>query len=101
MLMPIFHDGARDAERLVDRDPDPLRQVHGAVVGQPDAQHAELITTEARDDVTGANARRDAPGHRTEQLVTGDVPEVVVDRLEPVEVAVEDGAHAQVRGEPS
>jgi hypothetical protein len=53
-------------------------------------QHRELVTAEAGHGVAGAHHRPQPLGHRHEQLVTGRVPQGVVDGLEVVQVAEQD-----------
>src|SRR5579862_789472 len=55
------------------------------------SQQNELVTSEPRKGVTLAQERRETAGDFLQQLITGDVAERVVDRLEPVEIDDEDG----------
>jgi hypothetical protein len=54
------------------------------------AEHREFVTADSSDHVVAADARLDAPGDGSEQLVSRMVAERVVDGLEPIKVAVQD-----------
>ncbi len=53
------------------------------------AQHDELVATDPRDEVASAHDRRKRTGDGDERAVTSRVSELIVDALEPVEVAEE------------
>ncbi len=78
---------APSADRAGDRLEHPAGHVAGiGLVPQAPAQHGELVTAEARHDVTLAHGLAQPPRHLDEQGVAGLVAELVVDLLEVVEV---------------
>ncbi len=54
-------------------------------------EHRELVATEAGDGVTGPGGRFEPAGDGDEQVVSGRVPEAVVDGFEVVDVQEEHG----------
>ncbi len=54
-------------------------------------EHRELVAAEPSGEILGAARTGQAAGELAEELVTGAVPPRVVDRLEAVEVEVENG----------
>lgn len=60
----------------------------------PSQQDDELVATEPRDQVAGADDRTESVGHGQQEQVAGGVAEVVVDLLEAVEVEQEEGGGA-------
>jgi len=71
-----------------------LRAGQGAATARE--QDGELVAAQPRGEVVLAHAGGDPLGDLDEQLVTGAVPEAVVDRLEVVQVEHQDG-----RGRPA
>ena len=63
------------------------------LAGEAVQQDAELVTAQARRRVFGPQAAQNPVGDRDEQAVTALVTEQVVDLLEAVQVAVQDGYH--------
>ena len=61
---------------------------HGCVISPLEVleEHRELVAPDAGDAVGAARRVADALGHRAQDLVAGLVAQVVVDRLEPVEI---------------
>jgi hypothetical protein len=88
-------DDQRIAQGLGEPAGDAQRVVLADHAGQ---QHGELVAAEPRDDVVGAQAARQALGHRADQPVAGAVAERVVDDLEVVEV---DEEHGDAPGAPA
>ena len=86
-------DAARlEREGLVEAAEQPVGQCGRVVV----ARHAreedgELVPAEPADGVVGTDRRAEPLRHLPQQLVARRVPQGVVDLLEPVEVAEEDG----------
>ena len=83
---PAVHPDGRN-----DRVPQPYGQVGGVGRAEPVGEDDELVTPEAGDGVAVAHAAREPARDLDENGVPGVVPEPVVDRLEAVEVAEEDG----------
>lgn len=61
----------------------------GVRAAEPVGEDDELVTAEPRHGVAVAHTPAEPPGHLDEDGVARVVPEPVVDRLEPVEVAEE------------
>ena len=88
-------DGHADRHRLaVDRKrfghllDDPLRRGTVGVrrIGRQRQHDGELVAAQPCDEIVRAHGRRQAFGHRGQQLVARGVAQSVVDRLEPLEV---------------
>ena len=78
---------AVEHERRGDPFPDVVRQRDGDVLGGVGEQHGEFVTAEPDDQVSRRQVARRQPARNVlEHLVTGVVPEAVVDLLEAVEV---------------
>ncbi len=75
---------------------DPFRHLAGIVrvLGLLE-QDGELVPAEPGRGVTCPQRAHQAPGHGDQQLVTGGVPQTVVDQLEVVEVEEQDGQRRQ------
>ena len=58
----------------------------GLIRGDVGQEHGELVTGEPGDEVVDAHRPRQPAGHFHQQRVAGEVPELVVDQLELVEV---------------
>jgi hypothetical protein len=83
--------------RLGQHGEQPTRQDGwGRIIGEIRAEHHELITAHPSDGVTGAHAVPQSLGDHQQHLVAGEVPSIVIHRLEPVEVDEVHG-HALVR----
>ena len=105
-------DADADADRLaVDRDRVATpsggcasRSAAGVALGEAGAEHRELVAAHPGHDVDIADDAADALGDAHQHPVARLVAEAVVDRLEVVEVDVEQRARAVVRadgvGEP-
>ena len=89
-----FDEGNRFGDHFRDALGDVLGGVHA---GDVQAQHRELVATEARHDVVGTHRAAQAVGDRDEQPVSRRVPEAVVHHLEAVEVEEQD-RHPAVHG---
>ena len=63
----------------------------GLGVDQVRADHHELVTAEAAQDIVGTQARLQPAGHGHQDLIAGAVAEAVVDHLQVVEVDEQDG----------
>ena len=91
--MPSTWNGS--FERVEHAVGDGERHAEAGRVGQQDR---ELVATEARDDVAGAQRIAHAVGDGDQQLVAGGVAQAVVDQLEVVEIEEQhDRLHARVR----
>jgi hypothetical protein len=83
----LIADGERLSERALQASGDRRDR---RLVGDVLDEHDELVAAEARDRVGVANDVVQAPGDRAQQVVADVVAEAVVDRLERVEVDVEE-----------
>jgi hypothetical protein len=94
-------DRAGPADRLDDASADGFGVVHPpAGVGSDFQDDRELVAADAGDGVRGAHAAGQPPGGGAQQFVPGGVPESVVDVLEVVEVAEQQGDRLAVAGVP-
>ena len=64
-------------------------------------QDGELVATDARERIAGAQAVLEPARGRDQELVAGLVPEAVIDRLETIEVEVENRELRIARGAPA
>jgi hypothetical protein len=82
---------AAEAERLGERGGDAAGdRDRGGLAGQVAGDEDELVAAEPRDGVGRAQDAPQARGDLDEQAVAALVPEAVVDRLEAVDVEVQD-----------
>ena len=82
----------RQWDRLGDERGDPLGDLHRDLLDvRTGQQHGELVTTEAGDRVVRPDALREPGRDHLEQVIAGGVPLHVVDGLEAVEVAEQQG----------
>ena len=80
-----------EVERLPHHPHDAFRDLHRMLWLDVLAEQHELVAAEPAERVGRSQRRRDAPGHFSQQGVTGFVSERVVGRLELVEVEVHHG----------
>ena len=93
------HLGAGDRERVSQGVDEALgRGVRLGVGRQLLEQDAELVAAPPADRVAGTHAGGEARRDLLEEQVAGDVPEGVVDALEPVEVEVQHGERSSPTG---
>src|SRR5262245_19574352 len=71
---------------LLDQRPDPLGRGQGVLLAGLDQHQGELLAAVAREQVLAAHHLLDAPGQLAQGEVAAQVPELVVDPLEPVDV---------------
>ncbi len=98
-------DADADVEDLVlpdeavaaDRAHDVVGDLPGLLERAADQQDAEFVAAETRDGVRVADRFLDDAGDFAQQVVAGEVPALVVDRLEAVEVQVAEHVAAAVR----
>jgi len=80
-----------ELERLLQADQEPVRNVHRVRdVVDVLQQNGELVAAKTRRGVRWAHTSDDALGQGNQELVTDGVAETVVDRLEIIEVDVQD-----------
>ena len=77
------------AEKLAPDAPGQCDQVIGAVI-EVLAQDDELVTTDASDGIAAAGGGREPFRGGDEDLVAGEVTELVVDRLERIDIDVQE-----------
>ena len=88
---PQLDGPGRELERVAQRLADAVRHLHGHL-GSRDApqEHEELVASQAPDIVVAATRDLQALRDQDEQLVAGGVAQGVVDRLEVVEIDIDD-----------
>ena len=96
---PGLGDGDADAERhrhpdrspLADGNPQALGNFDSVLVARPGQHHQDLLAADPVDRVAGAQGRPHRVGNVLQDRVAGGVAELVVDPLEVVEVAEQEG----------
>ena len=76
-----------------------MRDLLGLGTTEARAEHHELVATEPSDDVQRSQGTAEPLRDHPEQRVAGVVAQLVVDRLEPVEIDEQQG-HLVRRGRP-
>ena len=87
---------AVDGDRSFEHGVDPCREHVGVDAGRFAVQEDELVPAEAGDELVGERGGQPLRGG-TEHLVTGLMPDPVVDDLEPVEVDEQDDDRVAVQ----
>ena len=87
MLMPMVMLGVTEEHRLGDGLDHPAGDVLRLVqVDEVLQQHRELVATEPGDRVRAADAAAQAIGHGQQHVIAADMAQLVVHRLEAVDV---------------
>ena len=91
-----------DPDTVFEDDVDARREGEGFIdVGDIRTDDEELVTADSTDEVTVAHRVAQQPGDSAQERIADGMAEIIVDRLEIVEVDEDDrDTTADVRGEP-
>ena len=94
----LSETGTPTGTALADRPPQPLGDLHRVLAAGAGQDHEDLLAADPVDRVAGLQRRPHRVGDVLQDRVAGGVPELVVDALEVVEVAEQEGVREALAG---